>query len=192
MTISLFLVGFISFSQTETQVIKSTKLDSLIWNRISDYRESLGLNRFEEFEFGIMREFGDSLNTYFLETGSDQVHSNIIGFENGLGYSFNAECLARFTKNSYFKEPDWVEYLKSEDAKYLEDLAETIVQGWIDSKKHNECITKNGSKIASVSTVIRISLDQSSRKYSFTLYSAFHTVYGDGELTVDDYYIKNS
>lgn len=153
--LSAITIGFSFYAQAQDTIIKSTKLDSLIFAEINTYRNSLGISSIKIFEYGEMRKLSYALteansNRDFIEhTSGDKIF---------VGY--NSECIFRFKKiqADSFKLTD----------EELQALAKKTVQAWIDSPNHNWIISCSLAQSCTVTTVIK------KRGKNFSLTASYH------------------
>jgi hypothetical protein len=88
------LAMILSSIQVNSQVdtIRSIKLDSLIWNKVSDYRKSIGMRPLKSFKTGKLRDYSNSTaNRHLLIESVEHSHQAEIWY--------NAECLYRYRKD---------------------------------------------------------------------------------------------
>jgi uncharacterized protein YkwD len=137
------LVSISCFSQAEK--IESTKLDSLIWKKINEYRISKGVKPFIVFEDSLMRQFCTRV-AYRNFDKKIPLHSDSVG------YWSNAECLYRYSSSGTSS----INIINSIDRGDLECLAERAVQSWIHSPTHEMAISRPEYNIATVVAIISI------------------------------------
>jgi hypothetical protein len=138
---TIFL-GLIFQGHAQETIIKSPHLDSLIFARINVYRAQVGVPAIKTFENGPMRKISYALteansNRKFIE------HSS--GDKLFVGY--NSECIFKVTTNGGVPGD-----LTESD---LKNLANTVVQAWIDSPNHYWIISCSLAEVATVTTVIK-------------------------------------
>lgn len=151
------LLSFFSISQTER--IESNRLDSLIWNKINEYRISKGLSPFIVFEDSLMRKFCTRV-AYGNFNRPMQRHSDSVG------YWSNAECLYRYeTSGSFFTN------IVNDDNVDLELLAQKAVQGWIHSPTHEAAISRSSDCAATIVSIISIDVKNKSIRFDATFHS---------------------
>ena len=163
LTLLIFIISFYSSSQ-ETLIV-STKLDSLIWNKVNEYRLSIGVPSCNIFENGMMREYSKrvTLSNSKLMVG---VHSDSVG------YLCNSECIfdCRMSGNTKDLVLDVEEVL----AGNFEKLAELTVQGWINSPSHRNKISRVDYTVSTVTSFVKITKTGSS--YSLKLTCSYHNL----------------
>ena len=150
----LSLIPICSFGQTET--IESISLDSLIFEKINDYRESKGVDHFVAFEDSLMREFSYGL-TRENSTRDRIEHSKDPKFE-----YYNVECIYSLRIDVYLDKT----ISEIENGNY-ERLAEGAVDGWINSPSHERGISRPEYYIATVTS--RITIDRKKREIYFVV-----------------------
>ena len=137
------LVSFFSVSQVER--IESTKLDSLIWKKINEYRISKGAKPFVVFEDSLMRDFCTRV-AYRNFDKTWPTHSDSVG------YWSNAECLYLFRASGSLS----ANIINEVDSKKFETLADNAVQSWIHSPTHERAISRLEYNIATIVSIISI------------------------------------
>lgn len=161
----LSIVVFSFYSSSQETFIVSTKLDSLIWNKVNEYRLSIGVPSCNIFENGMMREYSKrvTLSNSKLMVG---VHSDSVG------YLCNSECIfdCRMSGNTKDLVLDVEEVL----AGNFEKLAELTVQGWINSPSHKNKISRVDYTISTVTSFVKITKTGSS--YSLKLTCSYHNL----------------
>jgi hypothetical protein len=161
-TIAIAFFALLSFSSiSQIERIESTKLDSLIWKKINEYRISKGAKSFVIFEDSLMRDFCTRV-AYGNFKKAVPVHSDSVG------YWSNAECLYRFTASG-MTATDPIIQVNNGD---LEFLAELAVQAWIHSPTHEMAISRPEYNIATIVSIVSID-----RKKGVILFDAtFHAL----------------
>ena len=163
--LALSIVLFSFYSSSQETFIVSTKLDSLIWNKVNEYRLSIGVPSCNIFENGMMREYSKrvTLSNSKLMVG---VHSDSVG------YLCNSECIfdCRMSGNTKDLVLDMEEVL----AGNFEKLAELTVQGWINSPSHRNKISRVDYTISTVTSFVKITKTGSS--YSLKLTCSYHNL----------------
>jgi hypothetical protein len=163
--LALSIVLFSFYSSSQETFIVSTKLDSLIWNKVNEYRLSIGVPSCNIFENGMMREYSKrvTLSNSKLMVG---VHSDSVG------YLCNSECIfdCRMSGNTKDLVLDVEEVL----AGNFEKLAELTVQGWINSPSHRNKISRVDYTISTVTSFVKITKTGSS--YSLKLTCSYHNL----------------
>ena len=154
-----FFVLLSFFSISQTQRIESNKLDSLIWNKINEYRISKGLSPFIVFEDSLMRKFCTRV-AYGNFNRSMQRHSDSVG------YWSNAECLYRYETSGLF-----FTNIVNDGNVDLELLAQKAVQGWIHSPTHEAAISRPSDGAATIVSIISIDVKSKSIKFDATFHS---------------------
>ena len=141
--ITLFITSFVS---------AQTKLDSLVFVKINDYRISKGLNKVEFDTISFLA--ADNQASYLFKNDSIVGHSqNNIGFETpgkryiyfgGDSHASTAEVCNDVNTN-----------LKVDNDMYLDNLAKLIVDAWKFSFEHNKILIDPKYKFAGVSTKVK-------------------------------------
>lgn len=153
------LVSFFSISQV--QRIESTKLDSLIWKKINEYRISKGAKPFVVFEDSLMRDFCTRVAYRNFEK-TIPLHSDSVG------YWSNAECLYRFSASGMTAK-DPISRITNGDLEYI---AEKTVQAWIHSPTHEAAISRPEYNIATIVSIISIDI----KTNTFLFDATFHAL----------------
>ena len=142
--IALFITTFVS---------AQTKLDSLVFVKVNEYRTSLGLNKVE-FD-NICYKSAENQASYLFKNDSIGHSQNNIGFETpnkryiyfgGNEHASTAEVCNSVNMN-----------FKVNDSVYLDKLATLIVDAWKSSFEHNKILINSKYKFAGVSTKSTIS-----------------------------------
>jgi uncharacterized protein YkwD len=142
--IALFITTFVS---------AQTKLDSLVFVKVNEYRISLGLNKVE-FD-NICYKSAENQASYLFKNDSIGHSQNNIGFETpnkryiyfgGNEHTSTAEVCNSVNMN-----------FKVNDSVYLDKLATLIVDAWKSSFEHNKILINSKYKFAGVSTKSTIS-----------------------------------
>ncbi|MBM3186391.1 MAG: hypothetical protein FJZ67_08815 [Bacteroidetes bacterium] len=143
------LVFYLNISKINAQIdtIKSIHLDSMIWKKISDYRQSIGVRPLKKFETKKLREYSLMIAQRNLPKGVHAVHSN------QAGERYNAECLfvsIRTGNNGKIYDEIYSDLMKG---KY-DRFATQCVEAWIASPSHQEAISDHDNVIVSIGTII--------------------------------------
>jgi len=142
--IALFITTFVS---------AQTKLDSLVFVKVNEYRISLGLNKVE-FD-NICYKSAENQASYLFKNDSIGHSQNNIGFETpnkryiyfgGNEHASTAEVCNSVNMN-----------VKVDDTMYLDKLATLIVEAWKKSPDHNKILITDKYKFAGVSTKVKTS-----------------------------------
>lgn len=141
--ITLFITSFVS---------AQTKLDSLVFVKVNEYRTSLSLNKVEFDTVSYLA--ADNQASYLFKYDSIVGHSqNNIGFETpnkryiyfgGNERASTAEVCNDVNTN-----------LKVDNDMYLDNLAKLIVDAWKISFEHNKILIDPKYKFAGVSTKVK-------------------------------------
>ena len=145
-TIAIAFFALLSFSSiSQIERIESTKLDSLIWKKVNEYRISKGLKSFAVFEDSLMRDFSTRV-AYRNIVKSWPTHSDSVG------YWSNAECLYTLIVSGTVS----ISIIDAVHKVDYEFLAEKTVQSWIHSPTHERAISRPEYNIATVVSIILI------------------------------------
>ena len=159
-----FLIILLSFSSllfSQEIVIKSLKLDSMIFNEINNYRRSFGSPIVKKMDNDKLKkrsyrltELNSKWETDFDHTRGDSVF---------VGY--NTECIhQQISTGSKFNSADL------NDEAILKELAKNTVNAWIASNDHNYLIR---SKFVDYSTITSIMRRDENR---FKLTVSYHAI----------------
>jgi|688.fasta_scaffold382910_2 hypothetical protein len=145
------LIGFQSISQ-ETLIV-STKLDSLIWEKINDYRASIGEKPCYSFESANMRKYSQRITerNSIVKVG---YHSDSVGI------ACNGECLFQLSTSG--DSPGVKKKVDDALSENFEYLAEQAVQSWINSSSHEAIISYPTWNVSTVTSRVVISQDKQS------------------------------
>jgi hypothetical protein len=148
----LLVVAFKSFSQV--QYVESSKLDSLVWQRINSYLVSLGKTPIQHFEDSLSREYSYGVT----RANAD---ADVISHSKDVGSVTTAECIYRESRKGTNNGLQ-----KMIDASDYSAIAKLIVDSWIASDTHRNFISINRYVATTVTTVIRY--DKSTGETSVT------------------------
>lgn len=157
----IILTAFSSLLFSQEIVIKSLKLDSMIFNEINNYRRSFGSPIVKKMDNDKLKkrsyrltELNSKWETDFDHTRGDSVF---------VGY--NTECIyQQINTGGKFNKADL------SDENILKDLAKITVDAWIASNDHNYLIR---SKLVDYSTITSIMRRDKTR---FKLTVSYHDV----------------
>tara|TARA_B100001287_G_C22680220_1_gene529907 strand:- start:114 stop:722 length:609 start_codon:yes stop_codon:yes gene_type:complete len=169
----LVFIPFYFFGQIE--VVESIKLDSLIFNKINEYRKTKGVDDFEAFEDSLMRDFSYQLTRENSKKTMIE-HSKENKFE-----VYNAECIYSHRINCSSIER--IQDYKNMELNYWADKA---VKGWINSPSHELAISYKYYKVATVTT--RIEFNKNTSEVFFV--ASFHALINDQYATISNYVYK--
>jgi hypothetical protein len=149
----ILILTVISFSALGQDTIQSQKLDSLIWEKINEYRTSIGEKPCSYFESSKMRKYSQKITerNSLVKVG---YHSDSVGM------TCNGECLFQLSVSG--DSPGVkkkVEDALSENFEYLSDQA---VQSWINSSSHEAIISYPNWTVSTVTSKVVISQDKKS------------------------------
>jgi hypothetical protein len=157
----------LSTSQVNSQIdtIRSIKLDSLIWTKVSEYRKSIGIRPLKVFKTGKLRDYSNS-------TASRHLLIKSVEHSHQAAEWYNAECLYRrqVDRGESFDEI----YRQIMSGKF-EWIAKECVDGWINSPSHQAAISDPDNVITSISTIIIIE-KKSNGRYYMDFIAVYHTV----------------
>ena len=125
MRILLIILTLIpSYILGQQEIIESIKLDSLIFEKINDYRVSKAVDRFVAFEDSLMREFSYEL-TRLNSTKETIEHSK----DNTYDY-YNVECIYSHKKFGTINSTEWfVKQIESESDNGIPKVKLTVELG---------------------------------------------------------------
>jgi hypothetical protein len=144
----LLALILISTTVRAQDTIRSTKLDSLIWKKINEYRASIGMPVCTIFEDSLMRQYSNR-----VATKESLKKENQYGHSDSIGYLCNGECLHRLIMEGTTLAPKIINSIDEEDFEYL---ATNVVNGWINSPSHQYIISMKEYTISTVTSVIVI------------------------------------
>jgi hypothetical protein len=157
------VISLVSHSQT---IIKSSALDSAIYQKISEERVKHGLTPLKMFLYGEVREFSYTVTKSNLHGNFD--HSPM---DSSRRYC-NAECIARWTNNLYTTKLTSGKYDIQVHPEMIDVLATQIVNQWVNSPSHFRALMRTWNEKVTITTVLEISED-----YTLTTLSAsYHSV----------------
>jgi hypothetical protein len=155
--LSLFLT---SIGNSQIEIIESSALDSLVYNKINEYRVSVGSPKFKAFEDSLMRAF-----SYRVTRKNSTIEP--IKHTDSCAYFHNVECV--YNRTITGKITDFQDAIRTNNLEYF---ADNIVQAWIKSPSHRHGISYDKYHIATVTT--RITLD--SEKKIARLDASYHAL----------------
>lgn len=134
----IMLINTFAFAQT--------KLDSLVFAKVNEYRVSLGLNKVEfdsvcykAAECQANYQMVNKVCGHLQKTPGFETMGQRLKFFGRRNYSFAGEVCAAIAVN-----------VKIGDTTYYEKLATKIVEGWKESPSHNEVLMDPHYKYAAV------------------------------------------
>ena len=135
-----------------TFVSAQTKLDSLVFVKVNEYRASKGLNK---VEFDIVSyKAADNQASYLFKYDSVVGHN-----QNNIGFETTSKRYIYFSGNeraSIAEVCNAVDTnLKVDNDMYLDNLAKLIVDAWKNSFEHNKILIDPKYKFAGVSTKVK-------------------------------------
>ena len=141
--IALFITTFVS---------AQTKLDSLVFVKVNEYRISLGLNKVE-FD-NICYKSAENQASYLFKNDSIGHSQNNIGFETPnkryIYFGGNEHASTAEVSNSVGKIN-----LEDNDTMKLDKLATKVLDAWKSSEYHNAILISPKYKFAGVSTKVK-------------------------------------
>tara|TARA_Y100000385_G_scaffold130677_1_gene135984 strand:+ start:503 stop:1042 length:540 start_codon:yes stop_codon:yes gene_type:complete len=173
--VTLVFIPFCFFGQIE--IVESIKLDSLIFQKINEYRKNKGVEEFEAFEDSLMRDFSYNLTRENSKKTMIE-HSK----DNKFKY-YNAECIYSHRINCSSSER--IQYFKETK---LSHWADGAVDAWINSPSHEHAISNKYYKVATVTT--RIEFNKNTSEVFFV--ASFHALINDEYATSTNYIYKNN
>ena len=139
------------FSQIE--IVESIQLDSLIFMKINEYRNSKGVDHFLAFEDSLMRDFSYKLTRENSKKTMIE-HSKDDKFE-----YYNVECIYSHKKYGTINSTEWFVH-QIETGNYTA-IADEVLEGWINSPSHENGISNPTYNIATVTS--RITLNKTNK-----------------------------
>ena len=155
MRILLILLTLIpSYITGQQEIIESIKLDSLIFEKINDYRISKGVDRFEAFDNSLMRNFSYNL------TRENSKKTMIEHSKDNKYEYYNVECIYSHKKYGTINSTEW--FIKQIETGNYTEMADEVLEGWINSPSHENGISNPGYYIATVTS--RITLNKRTKE----------------------------
>lgn len=148
------------FLSAQDIVFKSIELDSLIWQKINEYRISKNVKPFESFEYAEIRAY-----SYDLTYNNSKL--NTIKHSGDAFDIYNVECIYALQRTS----PE--NFLNDIENKNWEYLANRVVSAWIKSSAHEKGISSDQFTKATVTSIITI--DSNTGNYRFDV--SYHAIY---------------
>ena len=141
----VFLNSPLSSINAQIDTIKSIQLDYLIWKKISEYRQSIGVRPLKEFQTKKLRDYSLMIAERNLPKGVHAEHSH-----QAVDW-YNAECLfvSISTGGRVYNEI----YGNLMTGEY-EEFATKCVEAWIDSPSHQRAISDHDNVIVSIGSII--------------------------------------
>ena len=169
----LAFIPFCFFGQIK--VVESIKLDSLIFQKINEYRKTKGVDEFEAFEDSLMREF-----SYNLTRDNSKKTMIEHSKENKFEY-YNAECI--YSCRMHCSSLERIQYYKEIE---LSHWVINAVKAWINSPSHEHAISNKYYTVATVTT--RIEFNKNTSEVFFV--ASFHALINDDYATSTNYVYK--
>lgn len=137
-----------------TFVSAQTKLDSLVFVKVNEYRTSKGLNK---VEFDIVSyKAADNQASYLFKYDSVVGHN-----QNNIGFETPSKRYIYFGGNEHASTAEVCNVvntnLKVDNDMYLDNLAKLILDAWKNSFEHNKILIDPKYKFAGVSTKVTAS-----------------------------------
>ena len=154
-------------SQVNSQIdtIRSIKLDSLIWTKVSEYRKSIGMRPLKVFKTGKLRDYSTAtVNRHLLIKSVEHSHQ--------AAKWYNAECLYRCRVD---EDRSFNENYKQIISGDYDWIAKKCVDAWINSPSHQAAISAPENVITSIATIITIEKTPEGRYY-MDFIAVYHTV----------------
>ena len=143
-----------SYMMGQQEIIESIKLDSLIFEKINEYRISKGVDRFVSFEDSLMREFSNNLTR-------ENSKKTMIQHSKGNNYTYyNVECIYSHKKYGTINSTEW--FVKQIESGNYNEMADKVIEGWINSPSHENGISNPYYHIATVTS--RITLNKRAKE----------------------------
>ena len=154
MRILLIILTLIpSYIMGQQEIIESIQLDSLIFEKINDYRISKGVDRFEAFDNSLMRNFSYNLTRENSKKTMIE-HSKDNKYEH-----YNVECIYSHKKYGTINSTQW--FIQQIETGNYTEMAEEVLEGWINSPSHENGISNPCYHIATVTS--RITLNKETK-----------------------------
>ena len=147
----------------QAQQVRSSRLDSLIWKEINVYRSSLGGSPVTKFNNGALRKRSYQLTN--LNAGLSEI-DHTRGDSVFVGY--NSECIYLFKKSGTSVSKKYTVNTLTDEV--LQELANIVVQAWIDSPNHNYTIASQFVGESTITTVMEFGKD------SFRVTASYHAL----------------
>ena len=174
-TLAAILFTFFSLTCFSQDTIRSIGLDSLIWNKINEYRLTKNVKIFNVFEDSLMRDYANKVADRNIKIFPTRHSSD-------LGYYSNSECLYTVRANYSFSWPKISNYITNED---FEFLAEGAVQAWIHSSTHEHQISRPDIDIATIVSILIVDWDEKYIRFDAT----FQGLSNHSHATFDNTYV---
>ena len=165
--LAFIFVMILTSSQVNSQIdtIRSIKLDSLIWTKVSEYRKSIGMRPLKVFKTGKLRDYSTAtVNRHLLIQSVEHSHQ--------AAERYNAECLYRYQAD---KDRSFNENYKQIISGDYDWIAKKCVDAWINSASHRAAISAPENVITSISTIIIIKKTLDGR-YLIDFIAVYHSV----------------
>ena len=176
MRILLILLTLIpSYITGQQEIIESIKLDSLIFEKINEYRLTKNVKSFIVFEDSLMRDYAKTVANRNIEIFPTQ-HSN------DLGYYSNSECLYTYRANYSWDWPEISKNITNEDFDFLAELA---VQAWINSSTHEHQISRPDIDVTAIVSILIVDWEEKYIRFD----STFQGLSNNPNATIDNTYV---
>ena len=164
-----------SYIMGQQEIIQSVKLDSLIFEKINEYRLTKNVKPFVVFEDSLMRDYANKVADRNIKIFPTRHSSD-------LGYYSNSECLYTVRGNYSFSWPKISNYITNED---FEFLAEGALQAWIHSSNHEHQISRPDIDIATIVSILIVDWDEKYIRFDAT----FQGLSNHSNATFDNTYV---
>jgi hypothetical protein len=147
----ILILTALSFSALSQDTIRSQKLDSLIWEKINEYRSSIGEKPCSYFESSKMRTYSQKITerNSLVKVG---YHSDSVGV------TCNGECLFQLSASG--DSPGVKKKVDDALSGDFEYLAEQAVRSWINSSSHEAIISYPTWTVSTVTSKVVVSQDR--------------------------------
>ena len=142
----VFLNSPLSRINAQVDTIKSIQLDYLIWKKISEYRQSIGVRPLKEFQKTKLRAYSLMIAERNLPKGVHAEHSH------QADEWYNAECL--FVSISSGNSDQIIENYDNLMKGEYDVIATKCVEAWINSPSHQRAISDYDNVIVSIGSII--------------------------------------
>lgn len=174
-TVLAILLSVIVSNSFSQDTIRSIKLDSLIWEKINEYRLTQNAEPFVVFEDSLMRDFANRVANRNISLFPTKHSSD-------LGYWSNSECLYTTRESGSFTWDEDLERILNQE---FDLLANEVVQGWIHSPTHEHQISRPDIDVATIVTIIIVDVDNKKVRLDAT----FEGLSNEPNSTFDNTYV---
>ena len=174
-TLAAILFTFFSLTCFSQDTIRSIELDSLIWNKINEYRLTKNVKIFNVFEDSLMRGYANKVADRNIKIFPTRHSSN-------LAYYSNSECLYTYRANYSWGWPEISNNITNEDFDFLAELA---VQAWIHSSTHEHQISRPYIDVVAIVSILIVNWNDKYIRFD----STFEGLSNHPNATIDNTYV---